>query len=80
MSKRVFNSLIEYLVVAGCDRDTGLKINENQVNAFKIQQLNVLFLFLKQYSFSNLAFGECIRFVRFVKNRIRAIHSQCCQF
>jgi len=31
MSKRVYYSLIEYVVVAGCDRDTGLKIIENQV-------------------------------------------------
>lgn len=51
MSKRVFNSLIEYLVVAGCDRDTGLKINENQVSAFKFQHLNNLCLFLKQIVF-----------------------------
>jgi hypothetical protein len=41
MSKRIFNSLIEYLVVAGCDRDTGLKINENQV---KLNQNSNAFL------------------------------------
>ena len=30
MSKKLYNSLIEYLVVAGCDQDTGLIVNDDQ--------------------------------------------------
>jgi hypothetical protein len=31
MAKKLFNSLIDYIVVAGCDNDTGLSLSNNQV-------------------------------------------------
>ena len=33
---KLFNSLVEYLVVAGCDQDTGLKIINEDLNYVKV--------------------------------------------
>jgi hypothetical protein len=33
---KLFNSLVEYLVVAGCDQDTGLKIITDDSNYVKV--------------------------------------------
>ncbi len=35
MSKKLYNSLIEYIVVAGCNQDTGLVVyDENEVKIY----------------------------------------------